>query len=204
MQQNEVCTVLQGKRSIMVIVPHEDDELLLMGGVIRHAVKMGMEADIVIATNGDFGCWDRLVGHARLRETMAAMAMLGVPERNLCIMGYADTGMPKADSFLTHLYEAKDGDKIYPSLCSATTYGLEEKPEYHMQRYGVHGDYCRNTFKQDLKEIIASMLCGITRLSNDSSTVILPYNPIVPLRVPSPLMSPLRAASPLRLSHRAF
>ncbi len=154
MQQNEVCTVLQGKRSIMVIVPHEDDELLLMGGVIRHAVKMGMEADIVIATNGDFGCRDRLVGYARLRETMDAMAMLGVPERNLCIMGYADTGMPKADSFLTHLYEAKDGDKIYPSLCSATTYGLEEKPEYHMQRYGVHGDYCRNTFKQDLKEII--------------------------------------------------
>lgn len=153
-QQREPCAILQNKQNLMVIVPHEDDELLLMGGVIRHAVNMSKTVDIVMATNGDCGSRDRLVGYARLRETLAAMALLGVPEDNVHILGYADTGMPAADSFLTHLYEEEDGNKIYLSLCAASTYGLEEKPEYHMQRYGVHGDYCRNVFKQDLKEII--------------------------------------------------
>ena len=138
----------------MVIVPHQDDEILMTAGVIRHAVSAGIRVDIVMVTNGDCGCSDYSIGRARLRESLAGIRLLGLNDENLHILGYADTGMPASESFLTHLYEEKDGKKLYPSLCSACTYGLPDKPEYHMLRYGCHADYCRDSFRADLKEII--------------------------------------------------
>lgn len=142
----------------MVIVPHQDDEILMTAGVIRHAKKAQAPVWIVLATNGDYGCGDFSAGRTRLKETLAGLETLGVSKDRLVIMGYADTGMPEKDSFLAHLYKETDGKKRYPSMCGEETYGLEEKQEYHMEKYGTHGAYCRDTFRQDLKEIILEKL----------------------------------------------
>lgn len=150
----EVDMIMNRWKRIMVIVPHQDDEVLMTGGVIRSAVLAGVGVEVVMATNGDCGCGDFSVGRARLRESLEGLRVLGLGEEKLHILGYADTGMPASDSFLTHLYEEKDGKRCFPSLCSGCTYGLAEKPEYHMQKYGVHADYCRDSFRSDLKEII--------------------------------------------------
>lgn len=140
--------------SLMVVVPHQDDEILMAAGIIRHAVKAGIPVDIVMATNGDCGCHDFSVGRKRLSETVKGIELLGIPKERFHILGYADTGMPAADSFLTHLFEEKDGRKIYSSGCTQHTYGLLEKPEFHFGKYGEHADYCRDSFRQDLKDII--------------------------------------------------
>lgn len=141
----------------MIIVPHQDDEILMTAGVIREAVTAGIPVEIVMATNGDYGCEDHSVGEARLRESLAGLALLGVGPEQFHIMGYADTGMPEKDSFLTHLYYETDADRVRTSSCSSVTYGLPEKPEYHMQQYGEHAPYCRTAFKGDLKELVRRM-----------------------------------------------
>lgn len=142
------------RERIMVIVPHQDDEILMTAGVIREAVKKGMSVTVVMATNGDCGGSDYSVGRARLAESVKGLQMLGLESGHFQMLGYADTGMPKEESFLYHLYHESDEKKIYPSSCSARTYGLPEKDEFHMQRYGEHADYCRRCFKDDLREII--------------------------------------------------
>lgn len=142
------------KKNIMIIVPHQDDEILMASGIIRLAVKEKTALDVVMATNGDYGGKDYSIGWARLRESVKGLEILGLDSEHFHILGYGDTGMPAADSFLTHLYEERDDRRIYPSFCGNQTYGLPEKTEYHMIRHGEHAEYCRASFKSDLKEII--------------------------------------------------
>ena len=147
------------REHFMVIVPHQDDEVLMTAGVIRKAVKEQVPVEVVMATNGDYGCTDHSKGWERLRESIRGLEILGLDAAHFHILGYADTGMPAEESFLTHLYEHRTGcvhgeDRIWPSSCGTETYGLPEKEEYHMQRHGEHAPYCRWSFRSDLKEII--------------------------------------------------
>lgn len=146
--------ILADCRGLMVIAPHQDDELLLAAGLLRRAVKRGITADVVMATNGDCGCRDFSKGRTRLRESLAGLALIGVPAEHFHILGYADTGMPEADSFLTHLYRERDPGRVFSSAAGSRTYGLEEKPEYHVDRFGCHGAYSRETFCEDLRTLL--------------------------------------------------
>lgn len=140
--------------TMMVIVPHQDDEVLLYAGVLYQAKKLGIDVKIVIVTNGDCDCNDYVKGRKRLKETIAGMGMLGISEQDLIFLGYADTGMRKEDSFLWMLYQEEDWEKIFPSSCSDRTYALPEKEEYHMKKYGEHAMYTRKMLKHDLMSVI--------------------------------------------------
>lgn len=140
--------------SIMVLVPHQDDEILLCAGIMEQAVRHGVELTVVMATNGDCGSEDGLAGRARLQEMLEGLKVLGVPEDRAVFLGYADTGMPEEDSFLFGLYEEKDGKKIHPSHCGTRTYGLPRKAEFHKEEYGEHGWYTRDGFMGDLKDVL--------------------------------------------------
>ena len=150
----EVREITEGFGSIMVLVPHEDDEVLMCAGIMEKAVRQGVELTVVMATNGDYGSSDGADGRARLRETLAGLKVLGVPGDRAVFLGYADTGMPEEDSFLFGLYHETDGEKVHPSHCGVSTYGLPEKEEFHRENYGEHGRYTRNGFRGDLKEVI--------------------------------------------------
>lgn len=138
----------------MVIVPHQDDEVLLCAGILYQAKKIGRGVKVVIVTNGDCGCPDDTKGQARLRESIRGMGKLGIPESGLIFLGYADTGMPKEDSFLGRLYEEKEENKILASGCSDRTYALPEKPEYHAEKYGKHAPYTRKMVEEDLRSVL--------------------------------------------------
>lgn len=144
--------------STMVIVPHQDDEILMAAGLMYQIQKKGVPLSVVMVTNGDYECRDYSKGRARLRETIAGMKVLGIPAKKLTILGYADTGMPEEESFLTHLFKEKDELKIYPSSCGSETYGLEDIPDLHSQCFGCHGAYNRKTLKEDLKRVISDSL----------------------------------------------
>lgn len=140
--------------SILIIVPHQDDEILMAAGILHRAAVCGTEVHVVMATNGDYESQDHTKGETRLKESIEGLKVLGLSEECLTVLGYADTGMERAQSFLTHLYEEKETDKVYPSSCSSHTYSLLEKPEHHMAVYGTHASYTRAGFYQDLKEVI--------------------------------------------------
>ena len=140
--------------SLMVIVPHQDDEILMCAGILWEAAKRKIPAVVVTVTNGDYGSSDLSIGRSRLKETLAGLAMLGIDAGNVEFLGYADTGMPKEESFLNGLYEETDAGRLHRSHCSEETYGLEEKDEYHKKRWGAHAPYDRAHLAADLYGVI--------------------------------------------------
>ncbi|MGD9795046.1 MAG: PIG-L deacetylase family protein, partial [Acidimicrobiia bacterium] len=62
------------ERSVLVLAPHSDDEVLGCGGLIAAAVRRGVRVDIVIATDGALSDGDRTV---RPAESAAAVSVLG-------------------------------------------------------------------------------------------------------------------------------
>ncbi len=144
----------EGFGSIMVLVPHQDDEILMAAGVLYQAVQAGLPVTVVIVTNGDCDCRDYTKGRTRLRETILGCKRLGMQEEQLVFLGYADTGMPEEDSFVAHLFEEQEPSRVYSSHCSYVTYSLEEKPEFHMEMTGEHAPYTREMLKNDLKQVI--------------------------------------------------
>ncbi len=140
--------------SLMIIVPHEDDEILIAAGVMHKYAKEGKKISIVMATNGDYGRKDKASGTARLPETIAAAELLGLSADDVTFMGYPDTGMWEDVSFFHNLYHEKDENKLRAGHCSDSTYALPEKPDYHTAKYGTPALYTRKNFKNDLRDII--------------------------------------------------
>ena len=143
-----------GIKNIMVIVPHEDDEILLAAGIMEKALAKGIGVHVVMAGNGDYEGHDEATGSVRLPETLAGLQVLGLDGRQVTFLGYADTGMDETESFLHQLYDDSEGDRVHVSHCSNHTYALPDKKDYHAEKYGKPALYTRNQFKQDLKEII--------------------------------------------------
>lgn len=56
-------------KKIMVIVPHEDDDLLSVGQVLPQLYKNGADVRIVVATNGD----KTIAAHTRQSEDCRAL-----------------------------------------------------------------------------------------------------------------------------------
>lgn len=139
---------------LLVVVPHQDDEILIGAGLIYQMLRQKKKVTAAIVTNGDYECTDYSKGRARLGETLAGLEVLGLSRKNVVFLGYADTGMPRGESFLTALFHTEEGEKIFPSSASAMTYGLEEKQDFHYLCFGEHGTYARNTLVSDLQELI--------------------------------------------------
>ncbi len=77
---------LYADRRVMVVVPHQDDEMNLAGGVIEEYIRYGSEVYVVYATNGDYS----VPAKQRLNEAINALAVLGVDEEHIIFLGYGD------------------------------------------------------------------------------------------------------------------
>ena len=130
-------------RNVMLIVPHEDDEICLFGGLFEEYVNAGSTLRVVFVTNGDAEGGDS--GSVRIREAINAMAVAGIPEENVIFLGYGDQWRPKS----SHIYHA-GGDEPMTSYGGFTeTYGTEEHPPY---REGL--PYTRNNLRNDLRSLL--------------------------------------------------
>ncbi|MCL5676622.1 MAG: PIG-L family deacetylase [Firmicutes bacterium] len=94
--------------SVLVIAPHSDDETLGAGGLIERAVAEGARVHVVLMTNGDGFTlaageeYRKLrpapedymrLAYQRQKESLAALAVLGVPARDVTFLGYPDRGL---------------------------------------------------------------------------------------------------------------
>lgn len=143
---------------ILVVAPHEDDEMLAYAGVMRAAVEAGDEIRTVVVTNGD-ATGGAAMGQRRIKESFDAQRIIGVPAEDIYFLGYGDTGwaMDGANtSFVGRLYNAKNPDEVMASNTGTKTYGNPEinKEDFHFQKTGEHADYTRNNFLNDLQTLI--------------------------------------------------
>lgn len=133
-------------KKVLLVVPHEDDEYTVAGGVLEQYVDSGSEVKVVFVTNGDgYGGGDK-----RIREAIKDLESLGIPEENAIFLGYGDCW----ETEYGHIYNAP-GDEIVTSMFGATqTYALETHPDYRTQTTGKPADYTRNNLLQDMENII--------------------------------------------------
>lgn len=98
---------LTSAHRLLVIAPHSDDETLGAGGTILTAVRQGIDVRVVIVTNGDgylFATIEEFrrvfptaadyirMGQMRQKESLAALATLGVPADHVYFLSYPDRG----------------------------------------------------------------------------------------------------------------
>ena len=128
-------------KTAMLFVPHQDDDLNVLGGVTEEFTGYGSDVYVVFLTNGDyFG-----EGEVRLQEAIDVCAMAGVPEDHVIFLGYG-SGWKDGSPWL---YNAP-GDMVLTSAAGRTkTYGLDTHPAYHD---GVL--YTTNNMLGDIQSVI--------------------------------------------------
>lgn len=136
---------LYGDKKVMLLVPHQDDDFNVLGGVIEEYIKYGSEVHVVFSTNGDY------YGKAeiRAREACNALGYLGVPEDHIIYLGYGDQW--SADG--PHLYNAEPGKAMTSVFGSRETYGTSAVPAY---REG--NAYTIDNFLSDIESVILEYL----------------------------------------------
>lgn len=145
---------LQLSGTILVVVPHSDDEIILFGGLIQRALKENLDVHVALITNGDYEATTEEEGITRPLETLEGLKLLGMPEENIHLMGYADIGMPKTESFVWRLWVCEDENHVEPSHVGTHTYGPDHHPDFHSSRHGVPAPYTKKAFREDLLELL--------------------------------------------------
>lgn len=132
---------LYADRSVMVIVPHQDDEINILGGVMEEYVRYGSEVRVVFLTNGDY----YFPAETRLNEALAVCDNIGIPEENVIFLGYGNEWKEE----LSHIVNAEP-DTVLESYAGRTeTYGTTEHPAFREGR-----SYTRRHLEEDLADVI--------------------------------------------------
>nr|MDQ3038040.1 PIG-L family deacetylase [Myxococcota bacterium] len=137
---------------LWVLAPHPDDESLMAAEIIASAVRARRPIFVHVMTNGDLGCGRD--GWRRQDEAVAAMEVLGLPERQLRFLGYPDGWLDALGSEpLSPLPRTRrDG------TCGegAVTYGArgEGGADVHTRRAGSPGTYTAQGAIDDLVHLL--------------------------------------------------
>jgi LmbE family N-acetylglucosaminyl deacetylase len=139
---------------VMVLAPHPDDETLMAGGVLSQAVQRGDRVTIVLVTNGDFTC--RRNGAVRVRETVEAMAALGLDRMHIRALSYPDGALAQLGRTPVSV------ERMLPTgECVAgqtTTWApLPELVDEHTRRTGRPAPFVADALVDDLASVLAEL-----------------------------------------------
>lgn len=130
-----------GNRKVMLIVPHQDDDINVLGGVMEEYVAYGSQVYPVFVTNGDF----EDLAEVRFREALDVCRYIGIPEENVIFMGYGDTWSEEGP----HLYNAAPGEVMTSCNGKTETYGTSVKGVFREGR-----TYTIDHLLEDMQQVI--------------------------------------------------
>lgn len=133
-------------KEIMVIVPHQDDEINLAGATIKRLIDNGNNVKVVFATNGDF----KGLGTKRIKEAVEAVRILGVNSENVIFLGYGD----RWEETKEHIYNSDDNKIISSYIGKNETYGTDKYLDFRSSISGEPSSYTRGNYKNDMKDVI--------------------------------------------------
>ena len=128
-------------KSVLLIVPHQDDDINLMGGMLEEYVRYKSEIRICFYTNGDF----EVSAETRLNESLKVAEFYGISAENIIFMGYGDRWNPEDG----HIYTSHGGKTVNSASGKTMTYALPDHPAYNNG-----AEYKRENVVGDMKEII--------------------------------------------------
>lgn len=134
--------------SILVLVPHEDDEINVAGHVILDFLHKGYDVHCAFTTNGDYSSYK---GETRIKEAVHSLYILGV--KHIYFLGYGDSpGYYKNG----HIFYA-DNSVVPSNSGHRETYGSAEFPDYAWIVRKEHSTYCRENIKNDIKTLLLNV-----------------------------------------------
>ena len=117
---------LYGGKKVLIIVPHQDDEINLLGGIFEEFLKYGSEVfPVYVITNG-------AIEGFRYEEALKLFKHIGVPEANITFLGYGSLKKNVVDDI-------------------KCTKGTDTHPAYHEGQ-----SYSRENIVDDLVKIITA------------------------------------------------
>ena len=130
-------------KKILVIVPHQDDEINIAGGTIYSLGKKN-NIKVVFTTNGDY------IYNAKIRykEAIKSLKILGVKKENIYFLGYSDQPYDQKN----HMYNT---DKNWISKKGINkTYGALGIDEYCFIKNKKHNLFNKKNLQSDMKMLI--------------------------------------------------
>ncbi|MBQ9514171.1 MAG: PIG-L family deacetylase [Clostridia bacterium] len=147
---NENALKVQNK-NILIFVPHEDDEINLMGGLIEFLIKeQTNNVYVYFFTNGDAF----VKGTTRQKEALKCAKKYGLKEENVIFGGYGDLWQGANIYF-------SEGDEEKVSFCGKT-----EKYAIEKHRFFGTPKYTRNNVIKDFTDVILQTKADIV-FAND-------------------------------------
>lgn len=114
---------LYAKKKVMLIVPHQDDDMNVASGILEQYVRYGSEIYVVFVTNGDY--WD--LAQTRLTEALRALQSIGISEDHVIFLGYAEGWVDNS----VHVYNAASGVPCKSRNDYSATYALPSHPAWN-------------------------------------------------------------------------
>ena len=145
-------TSLFEDKDVMVIVPHQDDEINIVGGLIEQYVEGGSEVSVVFSTIGDYVTDPNI----RAAEVVQVLTTLGVKRENIYYLGFGDHWTPQMinGTEVGHIYNSVDPDIVWTSRHGKTaTYSAES-----ISTFRDSLPYTRNNYLNSLQSLIAEKM----------------------------------------------
>lgn len=134
-----------GRKPILILVPHGDDEIFIAYSIICEAVRNDQEVYICFSTNVDHRGID--YGKLRWKETIEALGYLGVPVNHIINLGYSNAWKGR------HIYHLENTETTFSLIGNCYTYGTLI-PDFHYLLHGEHARYTRGNIINDIIECI--------------------------------------------------
>lgn len=134
-------------KAILVLVPHQDDDVNLMGGIIEQYVDDGSRVHVAFSTNGDYSDDPEKRYHA----AVSMLTGLGLAKEDIYFLGYGDQwqSQQQNEKEIAHIYNSKDPDVLWTSYHGRTqTYGTSVSNCY------MECDYTRQNYLNSVKNLI--------------------------------------------------
>ncbi len=133
-------------KTAMVIIPHEDDEINVVGALIKPLTDSHCNVIIVFTSSGD-----KNQANIRIPEAINSCKLLGVKEKNIIFLGFPNTWKHCKYSYI---YNAPD-NALFTSIggCNKTI-GTSAHSEYSLKKYGYSSSYTRANVVRNIKDVI--------------------------------------------------
>ncbi len=144
--RDEGKAALYGGKNVLVLVPHQDDEILAAAGVMEEYLHYGSRVNLAFLTNGDQLC----AGQTRLQEALAVAQAMGIPSKQVYFLGYGDRCIDGV-----HLYNLPEEQQIASPAGFDRTYALPEHPPYR------DSAYTKANMRADLKDLVLELQADV-------------------------------------------
>ena len=140
-------------RKVLVLVPHQDDEINVAGNTIQTLLHAGAEVFVTFSTNGDFF----YSADTRINEAINSLSVLGVDKSHIFLLGYGDSlnGYPGG-----HIFNAATKPIASPHF-STQTYGAAGISDFSYYLRKEHSPYTKPSYRRDLKDLILHVRADI-------------------------------------------